>query len=193
MTRHVARHGLSLLVLVLASAVIASVFVLAYHFLWRGSSRTLFSVQEQRELVNLGRSALADAYFELQKSMDESGEEWVDWCIAESEAQDRTYRPAMTIENAAQMTTDARFLAYDAEDVKIRRVLGLTPEEAREGKMGLVDLEVTVGVRREAPRHQARLYVVARHAFRFAQNNGPFGGRHVELTPTPVATGMEAR
>lgn len=190
-----ARRGLSLLVLVLFSGVIASVFVFAYHFLWRGSSRTLFSVHEQRELVNLGRSALGEAYYELQHAMDESGEEWVDWCIADEPPADRTFEPAMTIENAAQMTNDPQLLAYTAGTIAIRRVRGLTIEEAESGGMGLVDLEVTVSVKRDAPRHEARLFMVARHAFRFAQNHGPYanGGRHVALTATPVATWMEAR
>lgn len=186
---------MTVLVLVLFTGIVMSVLVFAIHFLWRGSSRTLFSVQEQRELTNLARSAIADVYYELQKAMDESGEEWVDWCIAEGEVPQRTCSPVMTRDNAEQMTTDPTFLQFTAGDVTIRRVQGLSPERAREGAMGLVDLEVVVGVRRRDPRHEARLYLVCRHAFRFAPNQGPFarGGQHVALSPTPVATWMEAR
>jgi hypothetical protein len=190
-----ARRGLGLLALVLFLGAIASVFVFAYHFLWRGSSRTLFSVQEQRELVNVARSAVAETYYELQLSMDDSGSEWVDWSISDGEVAERLHPPLMTRENAELMSADPTALRYEVDPVKIRRVTGLTLEQANQGKMGLVDLEVVVGVRREAPRHEARLITVARHAFRFAQNVGPFGGggRHVVLTPTPVATWMEAR
>lgn len=188
------RRGMSILAIVLLLGVIASILVFAYHSMWRGSSRTLFSVQEQRELVNLGRSALSEAYYEVQHSMDEGTAEWVDWCIALAVDEPRPFVPQMTLENAGLMAPDPRFLRYEASDIAIHRVRGLTLEEANNGQMGLLDLHVTVSVRRESPRHEAKLSMLARHTFRFAMSHGPYGagGRHIQVSQTPVATWIEA-
>ena len=188
------RAGATVLVVVLLLGAVASVLVFATHFLWRNSSRTLFSVQEQRELVNLARSSVSEAYFELQRAMDSSTADWVDWCIARETPEARQFEPAMTRENAALMSPDQSFLSYTCQPIQIRRVQGMSPEEAEEGRLGLIDMEVEVAVRRESPRHEARLHLIARHSFRLAMSSGPYGsgGRHISITPTPVATWLEA-
>ena len=178
-------------VLVLGSAI--GVVATSVHVLWRGSSRTLFSVQEHRELVNLGRSALAEAVFKLQTSLDQSHVEWFDWFTAAGEPAAREFAPEFTLANASQMTSGGSNLAYRATGVTLKRRIGIDIESRNDSAVGIVDLEVTVSVQRQSPRHQARFTVVERRSFRLVDSVGPFNGagKMIEITPTPVGTWIQ--
>jgi hypothetical protein len=188
-----ARTGASVLVIVILFAVIAGVMVFAYHQLWRGSSRTLFSAQELRVMTNLGRSSLSETYYELQKELDHGGEEWFDWCTAIGSPPPRTFVPAMTRENADVMSPEGGVLRYTTGDVEVRRVARLDLQLAGSGHMGVIDLVVEVAVNRDAPKHAAKLVLAERRNFWFADQLGPYGagGRHIEVLPTPVGTWIE--
>ena len=186
------RRGASLLAMVLVFSAAASVVVLGYHTLWRGSSRTLFSVEERRQLVNLGRSALAEAYYEMQHSLDESRVGWQDWFTSAAVPADRTLPPKETRANAAVMSLDAAALEYSATDVSVNRVQRLEVTNS-DAPPGILDMRVRVTVRRRFPLHEATLQMVERRTFRFEPASGPFAfaGRTVVLSPTPVATLLE--
>lgn len=185
------RTGSVLAVVLLCSAVIG-VSVFAVHFLWRGSSRTLFSVQEQRELVNLARSAVAEAYFDAQASLDLSNETWLEWCTNPLPKAPKVFPPVRTRANAENMSTDPSQLLYTADDVTVERVVGLD-RLADGGKMGIIDFKVKVHVARSAPVHVAHVTLTERRYFWLADNLGPFraGGRHVDLAPTAAMTAVE--
>lgn len=184
------RRGLSVLTIVLFIGVVLAGMVLATQTLWRGSSRTLFSVQEHRQLVSLARSCLAEAYFELQSSLDYSKADWFDWCTDRFQPSVRAFEPKVCKLNAQQMTTNAQFLAYSASDVTIERSIGVDPRGGPDREQGMLDLKVTVKIARASPKHEATLTMIERRNFWLADNLGPFGsaGRHVELSPTPAAT-----
>lgn len=186
------RQGLSVLTVVLFIGVVLAGTVLATHSLWRGSSRTLFSVQEHRQLISLARSCLAEAYFELQSSLDHSRADWFDWCTDRQQPLTRSFIPKVCRENAVLMTTNAQFLAYSASDVTIERSMGVDPRGGPDKEQGMLDLKVTVKIVRASPRHEASLTMIERRNFWLADNLGPFGsaGRHVELSPTPAATAL---
>jgi hypothetical protein len=186
------RRGSTILLSVLFFALAAAVVVIAYHTLWRTSSRTLFSVQENRLLVNLGRSALAEGYYELQRSLDQGRAHWFDWFTGRGAAADRSFVPARTRENAVAMSSPD-FLEYTTGDVSIKRTVGLPLRDAVEGKQGVIDLTVRVRVRRAAPVHEAELTMSERRSFWFADDHGPFagGGRHIALSATPAASFIE--
>jgi hypothetical protein len=177
---------------VLFCASVIGVAVFAVHFLWRGSSRTLFSVQEHRELVNLARSAVSEAYFQLQADLDVSTQKWLDWCTSSRPAKPELFKPDRTRANAQQMSSDPNQLVYTADDVTLERVVGLDAKSDG-GKMGIVDFKVTVYVQRSTPAHAAKLSLIERRYFWLADNLGPIrgGGRHVDLAPTPAMTAIE--
>jgi hypothetical protein len=187
------RDGLGVLAAVMFFALAGSVIVLAYHTLWRGSSRTLFSVQENRQLLNLGRSALAEGYYELQRSLDNRDARWFDWFTASRGASDRTFAPVRTRENAEVMSGGGQTLQYAASDVTLVRVKGLPLSQIGVGKLGVIDLRVVVTVKRLSPRHEATLTMIERRTFSFQDDFGPYGtgGRHIELSPTPAGTVIE--
>lgn len=189
------RDGLGILGAVLFFALAASVVVLAYHSLWLGSSRTLFSVQEHRELINLARSALAEGYYELQRSLDQGEGRWFDWFTTSGIASDRAFVPVRTRENAQVMAGSGQALDYHASDVTLARIQGLDLRDLTTGRLGVVDLRVVVQVKRSVPRHQATLTMVERRTFSFEDSFGPFGsgGRHIALSPTPAGTFIEDR
>jgi hypothetical protein len=188
------RGGLGILAAVLVFTFAASVVVLGYHTLWRQSSRSLFSIQENRQLVNLGRSALSEGYYELQKSLDQGQARWFDWCTAGAAAADRIFVPARTRENAAAMSAPGGALEYACSDVTVTRVKRLGMREVAQGLVGVMDLRVVVRVRRTAPFHEHELTMLERRNFRFEDDHGPFGlgGRHVVISPTPAATVLES-
>ena len=185
---------MTVLVAVLLLSVIAVGVAVAAHTMWRGSSRTLFSVQENRLMGNLGRSALTETYFELQRSLDSSRAVWLDWFTG-AESAPVTHLPRVTRDNAALLPLDPAALSYTAGEVTIRRVVGLDREAASEGQMGLVDISLTVEVNRAAPKHRARITMSERRTWWLVDQLGPYGsaGRHVELSATPVGTWIEER
>lgn len=187
------RRAFSILALVVFFALVSSVVVFAAHFLWRGSSRTLFSVQEQRQLVNLGRSALEEAYVEFQHHLDEGQADWFDWFTAPDAVPERTFAPATTREDLEQLAPAGGMLRFVTSDVTIRRVRTLDTHNLGGDSLGVLDLIVTVEVHRTDPAHHAQLTLVTRRTFRLAESVGPYGsaGRHVEVTPTPAGTWIE--
>lgn len=186
------RAGASILAVVMFCSAVIWVSVAAYHFLWRGSSRTLYSVQEHRELINLARSALAEAYFKLQIDLDLSARKWFDWCTTKRKLPVELFDPSRTRTNAESMSPAGAARVYTASDVTMERVVGLD-RSSDGGQMGIVDFKVTVSVARSAPNHQASLTLTERRYFWLADNLGTFGagGRHVEVSPTPAMTKVE--
>jgi hypothetical protein len=187
-----ARRGVSVLAIVVMLAVISGVVVMAYHSLWRGTSRTMFSVQEHRQLMNLARSSLAEAYYELQRSLDQSSAEWFDWCTSPEAVPEKTFEPDVTRQEAGFMTADVEALRYTTQRVTLARVKRLD-ESAGGGEMGVLDMRVVVEVRRRSPAHHAVRTMAERRNFWLADDLGPYSGagRHVEVSPTPAATVIE--
>lgn len=126
-----------------------------------------------RLLVNLARSAIGDALFELQKAFDGRQARWHDWAIL-GRADERTVEPAATRESLRQ----GGLAGYDVDDVKVVRAR-VVPQGAG---FGLVDLRAT------ARAGTAALTLVARHTLDLTDGLPFPGGRVVELSPTAVAT-----
>lgn len=183
------RTGATVLTITIVLASILSIGVFAYHFLWRGSSKTLFSVQENRELLNLARSALAEAYFRLQVDLDSSRQIWFDWCTL-AVANPRTFTPQRTKDNATNAMSANQIVKYSTGDVTMERIVRLTPESMGTDQ-GIIDLKVTVSVERTSPKHFAKLTMIERRNFRLA-DSGPFagGGRRIVVSPTPAMTSI---
>jgi hypothetical protein len=184
------RTGATVLTITIVLASMLAVGVFAYHFLWRGSSKTLFSVQENRELINLARSAIAEAYFRVQVDLDGSKSSWFDWCTL-AIANPRTFVPQRTRDNATSVMSASQTVKYTTSDVTLERVVRLSPASMGTDQ-GIIDLKVTVTVDRSSPKHHATLTMVERRNFRLAANIGPFaaGGRHVVISPTPAMTSI---
>lgn len=192
MTRSLSRRGLSLIAMVTVFCALLAVLVMAYQTLWRGTSRNLFSIQEDRELINLARSSLAEALYLLQDDLDSSKQKWFDWCTTPYPAPEEQFTPALTQNNATAMSTNPEFLAYTSENVKVRRIQGVSADGAGTAQ-GIIEMEVSVKVIRQSPRHEASLTLMERRYFWLADAHGPFefGGRRVEVSPTPVATAFK--
>lgn len=126
--RRAGRHGAVVLTAVMVCALVVGIVAFAYHMLWRGSARTVFAVQEHRELRNLGRSALAEVYFTVQQELEESRGTWLFWCMASAPAPDVDRPPTRTIDAAAQMSADPDALRYEIKggNVTLERVVPLT-------------------------------------------------------------------
>lgn len=172
----------------------AGLIVMAYHTLWRGSSRSLYSVQEHRQLVNLCRSGVAEAAYKLQTQVEQGSSEWIDWCTSvQATVRDRVVVPKFTREFAAAMSNDPRFLAYSLTDVTVARRQGLTLFGGMSGGTGVVDFTVSALVERRAPSHRARLTLTERRVFSFSDAASPFSGagRHIDFFATPAATFLE--
>lgn len=201
------RRGIGALAVVLMFGAIASVMVISWNALWRGSSRTLFSVQEHRQLVQLARSSLAEAYFRLQRALDEQkplkpgaeapgGPDAFEWCVGADAPAPARVRPEEAARAASMINPDALFnpaaLRYGVADVEITRLRACPA--ADDGTIGVLDMKVVVTVDRATPGHHARLAMVHRHTFRLADDVGPHAGagRHVDVCPTPSATVIDA-
>jgi hypothetical protein len=145
------------------------------------------AVREQRKLVNLARSALADAYFELQRNFDVHKARWQDWFSIPAIGAERVVEPVSTREALRAGQEEA--LHYEVGDVQVVRVRPI-PENAG---FGLVDLKVTVRARARPPDREAVLTLVERHTLWFADNYGPIqtAGRVIEMSPTPAATQID--
>ena len=88
---------MSLLLLVLVVGLIIGLTGLSYHTLWRGSSRTLYSVQEHRQLINLARSALDEAYYVIQARLDHGQADWFGWLTRSAAVPPRTHDPRVLV------------------------------------------------------------------------------------------------
>jgi hypothetical protein len=197
--------GIGVLAVVVVFGAIASVVVMTTHSLWRGSSRTLFSVQEHRQLINLARSALAEAHYMVQKSLDECSSladtesrypdrktHTFDWCTSRGDVGKMAVGPEHTMREALYVNPGSLFnpdaLSYTVSEVGLSRVRALDPDDG--SAMGILDMTVIVRVNRTAPAHHAELTMTQRHEFRLADDLGPFAsaGRHIEVSPTPAGT-----
>lgn len=191
MTRR--RDGFGILAVAIALAFGAMLMAMAAHTLWRGSSKNLFSVQENRVLSNLGRSAISEAVYKIQTQLEQGSSAWIDWCTTPAPAKERTFEPKWTREYARQMTSDPRFLEYRASAVTVRRLAGVSLAAGLSGRLGVLDFVVTCDVVRASPRHASTVTLTERRAFYFSDAETPFrsAGRHIELLATPVATFLE--
>lgn len=185
------RRGSGILGPVLAVSLAAGLIVLAVHGLWMNSSRTLFSVQEQRQLAALGRSAIDEAAFLVQCDLDRGdGEEQLRLGTAPAA---RVVVPVQTRANAEDLALAAG-LAYTVGDVTVTRAR--PPAAGPRGgprAPGLVDFSVKVTVVRQSPRHEATLVVGERRTVRLADDLGPyaFAGKHLEIAATAAGRWLE--
>jgi len=192
------RKGMSVLTVVLLFALIIGVLVFAMHSLWQGSSRTMFSVQEHRQLINLARSCLSEAFFELQLDLDTAGRAEVhNWFTSGSEVASRSIQPAKTREFATAMTsvpgTNPGNLQFTVDTIKVRRTKGLPPGFARYTTQGVIDFEVGVTVTRLRPKHEAHLKMIERRNFsllRVPRTRYLYAPK-VVISATPLATWIE--
>jgi hypothetical protein len=187
------RRGFSVLAAVCMLAFAAGLVVMAYHTLWRGSSRTLFSIQEHRELANVCRSALCEAVYQAQIALEQGAPDWVDWCSLPVDVPVKTFQADVTAAHADNMTTEGTLVRYAIGTLAARRVKGLSEGAGMRGQLGLVDFSVRARVSRTSPTHTAIIKMTERRAFWFSDETTPFSraGRHVEMLTTPVATFVE--
>jgi hypothetical protein len=142
---------------------------------------------EQRVLVNLARSAIGDAFFEMQRQFDGRQASWNDWALFGKQAPPpRTVEPLSTRETLS--TSPVEWAAYQIDDVQVVRVRAV-PDGAA---FGLVDLRSTIRFRAKGSVPTA-LTLVERHTLMLS-DAGPIraGGRTVEVSPTPVMSALEA-
>jgi hypothetical protein len=184
------RRGVGVLATVVMLSFAAGLIVLAYHSLWRSSSRNLFSVQEDRNLMNLCRSATAEAMYRVQTQLEQGSSKWFDFCTQEEDPSDEPVQIESTRAHTEGMAADPRFLRYTITPVLAKRVKGLSYDTGMGGMVGVVDFTVTATVERSAPAHSAKLTLTQRHAFWFSDAPTPFQGasRHIEIIPTAAAT-----
>lgn len=184
------RRGFGVLATVAVLAFAAGLIVLAYHSLWRSSSRNLFSVQEDRMLMNVCRSAIAEAMFRVQTQLEQGSSKWFDFCTQDGAVSDEPQPVELTSAHVDGMAADPRFIKYTVTPVLVRRVQGLSQSSGLAGFVGAVDFTVTATVERSAPAHSANLTLTQRHAFWFSDAPTPFANanRHIEIVPTPAAS-----
>lgn len=187
------RRGMSVLLVVCALAFAIGLVSLATHSLWRGSSRSLFGVQEHRELVNLCHSAIAETIFDVQTKLEQGASHWVDWCTTLAKVSERKVEPKVTREYCKVMLGERSALAYNILDVTLTRLAGLSEGEGLGGRLGVIEIAVTVDVSRTQPTHSARVTMIQRRAFWFSDSQTAFSkqGRHIEILRTPLATFLE--
>lgn len=187
------RDGLSVLLVVCALAFAVGLVSLATHTLWRGSSRSLFGVQEHRELVNLCHSAIAEALFDLQAKLEQGASDRVDWCTDGRPPDDIPFEPRTTKKFLSGMLGEGSALTYSVGTVAVKRVQGLSKGAGMAGRLGVIDFEVRVEVSRERPTQHARVKMTQRRAFWFSDGVTAFSrsGRHVEILRQPLATFLE--
>lgn len=188
-----ARRGMSVLLVVCMLAFAIGLVSLATHSLWRGSSRSLFGVQEHRELVNLCHSTIAETLFEVQTQLEQGASHWVDWFTTLSVVSERKLEPKIAKDYCKQLLGEDSAITYNISDVTLTRIGGLSSGEGLGGQLGVIDLAVTVDVSRTRPTHAARVKMIQRRAFWFSDSQTAFPqqGRHIEILGTPLATFLE--
>jgi hypothetical protein len=189
----VRRRGFSVLMAVCLLLSAAGIAVMAFHTQWRGSSRTLHSVQEHRTLINLARSAANEALYRLQVDLDQGKAAWIEW--ATRGKADKPFDASTTIKYAQGMTADPSFLSYTVEGVTLKRIRGATKAGGLSGHLGELSIEVDVKMFRASPRHSSALKLTSRHSYWFSDSPTPFskGGRHIEVLPNPIAQVVELK
>ena len=193
MKRSCARAAFGILGAVCMLAFAAGLIVMAFHTLWRGSSRNLFSVQEHRQLLSICRSGVAESMFILQTKLEQGQADWIDWCTLPLTAKDRAILLGHNQPFVQGMTQDSRYHQYTVTDVTVHRVQELPLAAGMSGRVGAIDFTVTATVERHAPEHRAQLKLTERHAFWFSDAPTPFphAGRHIAILPTTAATFLE--
>lgn len=182
-----------MLALVCVLLFAAGLIVMAFQTLSRTTSRTLYSVQEHRQLVNLCRSAVSEAVYKIQARLEQGDGVWIGWCTSPSDVRPRDHDPTYSRQYTSGITNDPSFLEYKLEKVALRRIQGVPRMPGMSGQVGAIDFVVQASVRRTAPAHSAKLIYTERHGFWFSDAPTPFAseGRHIEILPTPAATFME--
>jgi hypothetical protein len=134
--------------------------------------------RELRYLMGIARSAIADAYFEVQSSLHGSRAIWWDWVTDSGEEGVRKVVPATT--RAALPPCRPPATVTDV-DVILRKPV------SAEGVQGALDLRVT------ATTGEARLTLVERHSIRFVNGTSPIPAVPVflEVAPTPMLSWLE--
>ena len=187
------RRGISVLVVVLALTFAIGLIALAVHGLWRNSSRGLFGIEEQRELVNLCHSSIAEALWSMETKVEQGQSMYVDWCTTPATVPDLTEDLPVTQSYLASPSFEGANLTYKVTGVTLTRIEGAPLAAGSSGKLGVIDFIVTAEANRLSPPHRAIIRMTRRHAFWFSDGLTPFtkGGRHIEILPTPVATFLE--
>lgn len=196
--RSAGRRGISVLTVVLFFGLVIGVIVFAMHSLWQGSSRTMFSVQEHRELVGLSRSALAETYFGLQVELDTQGAgELFHWFTRKDDPTPRHPEPTKSQQYARDMTgfpgEGEGNMQFSVEPVEVVRVRSVPEGVERYRTQGIVDLRVTVKVHRTRPKHEATLRMIERRNFRVRPKpTSPWLTiEMVDISTTPLATWID--
>jgi hypothetical protein len=184
------RGGFGVLATVVMLAFAASMVVFAMHQLWRGSSRSLFALEEDRQLTNLCRSALAEALYTVETQAEQGQVRWLDFCTQGDDPPDERIVLKHTRKFTDDMTSDKHLLQYSLGEVAVHRVMGVSYASGMSGRAGAIDFIVTAKVERHNPTHSAQLTLTERHTFWFSAAPTPFpqAQRHIEVLPTPVAT-----
>lgn len=189
------RRAFGILAPVTAVALAAALIVLGVHGLWMGSTRTLFSLQEQRQLTALGRCALDEACFLLQCDLDRSDGTAENFVRLPAAPRPLALAPVVTRANAEDLAL-APGLVYSVSDVTVTRARPPLPgPRGGPREPGLIDFQVTVSVLRASPRHAATLLIGERRTVRLADELGPFAfaGKHLELSSSAVGRWLEPK
>lgn len=184
------RRGQTLVTLVILTAGIAGIAVGAGHWLTRQSGRQLFALQETRELMNLGRSALAEAHHAIHADLTRRTPSWVDWCLTRRAVGSRGVEVPFAQKVAIEMSKPDQ-LVYRVTPVQVRRARSL--DEGR--GTGELELVVKLYVQRSWPAHLAEMELVERRGFwramPYSRSGTVPGGRLVEVSASPLATLIE--
>lgn len=177
------RRAQTLVTLVILTAGVAGIAVGAGHWLARSSGRQLFALQENRALLNLGRSALAEAHHAIHQELTRRKPAWVDWCLTRRAVGPRSIPVPFARKVAVEMSRPDQ-LVYRVTEVQVRRV-----------RAGELELAVKLHVQREWPAHAAEMELVERRgygrAMPYAGSGAVPGGRLVEVSVSPLATLIE--
>lgn len=175
------RRGQTLVTLVILTAGVVGVAVGAGHWLARSSGRQLFALQETRALVNLGRSAFAEAHHAIHQELTRRKPAWVDWCLTRRAVGPRSI-PVPFAQKVALEMSKVDQLVYRVTEVQVRRP-----------RWGEIELAVKLHVQRSWPAHSAELELVERRAYERAMPyaGAVAGGRLVEVSASPLATLIE--
>lgn len=182
------RRGFAFVSLVLMAAGVIGIAVGAGHWLARSSGRQLFALQETRSLLNLGRSALAEAHHAIHQKLTRREARWVDWCVTRKAVGPRSIPVPFAQKAALEMGVPGQ-LSYRVKEVQVRRAR--TIDEGR--GLGELELAVKLRVNRDWPAHGAELELVERRGFWRAMpfTGGTPGGRLTCVSESPLATLIE--
>jgi hypothetical protein len=196
------RRGFGVLGPVIALAFVAGLIVLAVHTLWRGSSRTLFSVQEHRQLLGIARSAIEETVYTLQAELDGGATELERWMRrADQQPGELVYRTFkndiatanLPLSNGLSYRIEGRVRPLGEVTVRRLRAVG-PPTRGTPRELGLIQLEARVMVERRTPKHEEYLLLRDHRTVRLADDLGPWhaAGKHYEISGTTVGREVDA-